>query len=134
VLATIPQRVLAVRNRGFVAPNGETVEVTTGAGGYYILQPHSTAIFSPAFPEVHEGRTVTPYVRLYPYYKSDVVYATPTTVPTCPGSPSTTAPPPTETSPTTVPPTTMPPLTTASPTSVSTTSTTSSPTTTTMIG
>jgi hypothetical protein len=111
---------------GFVAPNGETAEVTTGAGGYFILQAQSTATFAPAFPEIYEGQTVTPYVHLYPYYKRDFVYAVPTTVPTCPGSPPTTAPPGTTTTvpQTTVPQTTVPqttttvPATTAAPTSV----------------
>jgi hypothetical protein len=110
---------------GFVAPNGETVEVTTGAGGYFILEAKSTATFAPAFPEVYEGQTVTPYVHLYPYYKRDFVYAAPTTVPTCPGSPPTTAPPGTAT---TVPQTTVPettttvPATTAAPTTAAPTS------------
>lgn len=90
---------------GFVASNGETAEVTTGAGGYYILQAQSTATFAPAFPEVYEGQTVTPYVHLYPYYKSEFVYGAPTAVPVCPGSTSTTEPPGTAT---TVPPTTVP--------------------------
>lgn len=112
---------------GFVASNGETAEVTTGAGGYYILQPKTTATFAPAFPEIYEGQTVTPYVHLYPYYKREFVYGAPTTVPTCPGSPPTTAPPGTAT---TVPPTTVPettttvPATTAAPTTAAPTSVT----------
>jgi hypothetical protein len=111
---------------GFVAPNGETAEVTTGAGGYYILQPRSSTTFMPTFPEIYEGQTVTPYVHLYPYYKRDFVYGAPITLPTCPGSPTTLPPPGTET--TVPPPTTMPPPTTTVPTSTAVTSTTSAPT------
>jgi hypothetical protein len=109
---------------GFVASNGETAEVTTGAGGYFILQGQSTATFAPAFPEMYEGQTVTPYVHLYPYYKREFVYGAPTTVPTCPGSPPTTAPPGTATTipgttipETTVPETTVPETTTTVPAS-----------------
>ena len=111
---------------GFITLNGETAEVTTGAGGYYILQPHSTASFAPTFPEIYEGQTVFPYVHLYPYYKSEFVYGSPVTVPTCPGSPTTTEPPGTAT---TVPQTTVP-STTAAPTTTTAapTSTTAAPT------
>jgi hypothetical protein len=111
---------------GFITLNGKTAEVTTGAGGYYILQPHSTASFAPTFPEIYEGQTVLPYVHLYPYYKSEFVYGSPVTVPTCPGSPTTTEPPGTAT---TVPQTTVP-STTAAPTSTTAaaTSTTAAPT------
>jgi len=104
---------------GFITLNGETAEVTTGAGGYYILQPHSTASFAPTFPESYEGQTVLPYVHLYPYYKSEFVYGSPVTVPTCPGSPTTTEP---SGATTTVPQTTVPSTTAAA------TSTTAAPT------
>jgi hypothetical protein len=112
---------------GFITLNGETAEVTTGAGGYYILQPHSTARFALTFPEIYEGQTVLPYVHLYPFYKSEFVYGPPVTVPTCPGSPTTTEPPGTATTEpsgttTTVPQTTVPSTTTAP------TSTTAAPT------
>jgi hypothetical protein len=104
---------------GFITQNGDTAEVTTGGGGYYILQSRSTASFAPTFPEIYEGQTVLPYVHLYPYYKSEFVYASPVTVPTCPGSPPTTEPSGTAT---TVPQTTVPSTTAAG------TSTTAAPT------
>ncbi|HEV8650851.1 MAG TPA: hypothetical protein VG276_15995 [Actinomycetes bacterium] len=99
---------------GFVAPSGETAEVTTGGAGYFILQGNTTMTFSPTFSEVYEGQTVTPYVHLFPgFYSVDFVYGPPTTVPTCPGSPPTTG----STTPTTEPTTTVPPTPTTRPVS-----------------